>query len=141
LSEDEINAYEQAEKRISELTKKISSINSEISTINSCQSVVESIDLDFFLFDETRIMLDTAISTSVEAADKAWAIAKTEIIKKLSEPLATLEQELKTSQETEAILKPKVQGNQSIAELTEKIKREYSNIYVTSSKAAHELSS
>jgi hypothetical protein len=124
LSEDEINAYEQAAKRISELTKQINSINSEISTINGYQSVVESIKLDFFLSNETRIMLDTAISASVEAADKAWAAAKAEIIKKLSEPLAALEQELKTSQATETILKPKVQGNQAIAELADKIKAE-----------------
>lgn len=124
LSEDEINAYEQATKRISELTKQISSINSELSTINDYQSVVESIELDFFLSDKTRIMLDTAISASVEAADKAWAAAKAEIIKKLSEPLAVLEQELKTSQAIEATLRPKVQGNQAIAELADKIKAE-----------------
>jgi hypothetical protein len=124
LSEDEINAYEQAAKRISELTKQINSINSAISAINGYQSVVESIEMDLFLSDETRIMLDTAISASVGAADKAWAAAKAEIIKKLSEPLAALEQELKTSQATEATLKPKVQGNQAIAELVDKIKAE-----------------
>jgi ABC-type cobalamin/Fe3+-siderophores transport system ATPase subunit len=124
LSEYEIHTYEQATKRIGELTKQIASINSEADIINGYQSVVERIALDYSLSDETRAMLDTVIVTLVEAADKAWATAKMEIVKKLSEPLSPLGQELKTFKETEATLKPKVQGNKAIAELADKIKAE-----------------
>ena len=124
LSEDEINSYEQAVNNINKLTTLISSIKNEIDIINSFQSIVERIDIEYSLSEETRGLINNAIEVSIEAADKTWAAAKAEIVTKLSEPLPALEQELKSVMEVEVALKLKVQGNQVIAELANNIKAE-----------------
>jgi ABC-type cobalamin/Fe3+-siderophores transport system ATPase subunit len=124
LSEEEIKQYEQATMRVAELSKQISSINSEVEVVQGYQSVVASLDIDLLLSNETAEIVNKAIALSVEAADKAWAAARNEIVKKLLEPLPALNRELEAAKETETTLKPKVQGNQAIAEIAEKIKQE-----------------
>lgn len=124
LSEEEINQYERATKSIVELTRQIRDISSEVETINYYQTVVESVDICSLFSDETAELVQKAIALSVEAANKTWATVKTEIVQKLSEPLLTFNKELQEARETETNLKPKVQGNQAIAEIAEKIKQE-----------------
>jgi ABC-type cobalamin/Fe3+-siderophores transport system ATPase subunit len=124
LSEDEIVEYEKAVLRIAEFNKLIRNINSEVDYLRNLSSVVDGKRIDYPFSNETKDAVDSAIASAVEAADEIWLSIREDLLGKLTVQLAQLEQELVLAKKTEENLKPKVQGNQAIADLSEKTRTE-----------------
>ncbi|MHC6178779.1 TrlF family AAA-like ATPase [Clostridium sp. JNZ X4-2] len=127
ISDEELKSYDDTAVQIELLSKQISNITSELVFLDDYQSVVEKKNLDYPFSDETKAAIDAAIISAINSADAVWSTAKRAIVKKLREYLSEVNSKLSKAKDIEESLRPKVQGNKAIADISDKLKTENEN--------------
>lgn len=124
ISDDEIEKYDAAVKRVGAIQEELNEIKNDKEIIDSLSTVVNAVDIDSSLATDINQKFREAEKQVIEAADDKWLILKKEIINELDNRHATVLSEKATLDAAITILRPKISENKIIQNLTESLNKE-----------------
>lgn len=124
ISDEELKTYDAAMSQITVLTRAIELLQEDISELIAIDRVVVPIEIAFAYSSETSALLEASIEKVVMTAESVWATEKKIMLNKLRIAESKHKEELKKLDAIQDSLKTKVQGNQAISELSEKLRIE-----------------
>ena len=124
ISDDEIERYDAAVKRVGAIQEELNEIKNDKEIIDSLSTVVNAVDIDSSLATNINQEFREAEKQVIEAADDKWLILKKEIINELDNRHATVLSEKATLDAAITILRPKISENKIIQNLTESLNKE-----------------
>lgn len=124
LSEEDIQEYDNAISKVSQINVKIEQIKEEIIKVKTIKSVVIPIELNDFYSEKTKNMLECSIKDIIENVNDLWVSNRKKIIDELKRQLLIIEEDKKEQQDVINRLLPKIEKNESIKKLTQNIQDE-----------------
>jgi predicted ATPase len=124
ISDDELKAYDVAVEQIVTSSRTIELLQEEIEEIQTIDSLVVPVKMDYEFSNSTGALIESIIAKAIKSADSIWKTEKKAILDVVNAEKVKSVKELKKQQATRDSLKEKVQGNQAITELTERLRTE-----------------
>lgn len=124
VTADVMSRYDNALQEINFTSKLIEETNSEKEYLDRIDSIVQMRNIDYSFSETTKIAIDEAAKTAILSADKAWTDSKRKIVGDLENEICGERKTLSESQKIERELKPLVERNKAIAELTLRLEDE-----------------
>lgn len=124
VTEDDMTRYDSALETINSTNRLIEETNSEKEYLNRLDSIVVMRNIDYSFSETTKTAIDEAIKTAILFADKAWTNSKRKIVGDLENKICEERKTLSESQKIERELKPLVERNETIVELTQRLEDE-----------------
>lgn len=124
ITPEEQQRYDSAQADILRLQEFMQVTQNDINYLLVLTSVVARLNISNDLSVDTHNAINAAAVKAVVEADKIWTDARAGIIKGLEKQLAEQHAHIDIAKNTIAELNPKVQGNQALAEVIEKLRKE-----------------
>lgn len=124
LSKDELELYDNAVSEIDEITKQIKSLQEEKIFIENIDSLVVKKEFKYSFSENIWGLIESAMEESVKLADSIWTNNKQTIITNISNELIAKEMRRDELSEICSDLRPKIQENKMISEISKNIQKE-----------------
>jgi cell division protein FtsB len=121
VTEEEIKSFQNAVEQIQQITFEIKTHRNEQEFIESIESVLEKREINEKYFINIADIFQTTVEKIQKTADEHWKIERKQIIDKITEKVYKLNNDLNTYKKIEAELRPKMEGNEQIAKLSDAI--------------------
>lgn len=124
ISEDDIEKYDNAVKKITEISEKKSSINGDLHALKSMGTVIEAVELGTTLSSETKGQIETFQRETLLQVKELWENKKKELEEALSVRNQELDKQLQQNIELRDQLGVKIHENETLSRLSNLIKDE-----------------
>lgn len=124
LSKEDLDLYDKTVSEIHTINEQILSLRKDLTFVEEIDSLVEKRELNCSFSENIQKLIDLTIIQSVEAADTVWVNSKQAIITKISTELNAKESRQDELVEIRERLKPKIQENKVISEISTNIQQE-----------------
>lgn len=121
IKEDNLKSYETASKKINETDSLLQKVNADSNIIEPIETVLEIKGFPFGLTDESLSKVQEIQNSILKEANEKWSEKKKIILETFSSKRQDLDSEKETSQLIIDKLKPLIEQNKVIIELTNKI--------------------
>lgn len=128
LEEDDIKRYDTALTDRRMANEKLQELEKDISIITSIKSVVESINVNNLLTNDTKELVSAAVEEIKAVANEAWIKSQVELISKLIKKRSNLSKVIHENTEIIENLSSKISSNEAISKLTHEIQIEESRL-------------
>lgn len=124
LSKEDLDLYDKTVSEISTINEQILFLRKDLTFVEEIVSLVEKRELNCSFSENIQELIDVTIIQSVEAADAVWVNSKQAIVTQISTELNAKESRQDELVEIRERLKPKIQENKVISEISTNIQQE-----------------
>lgn len=121
LSEDDVKSYDEAKMKVNELEKKKEVAILDKENLISVDNIVEEIEFALNLSQDTSKKLSKCKELIITETKTMWDTAKKKIIEEIDENIASIVKEIEPYSKTIETLKVKIESNETVKLLTNKI--------------------
>ena len=124
LSKEELDLYDKTIEEFGIINEQILSLQKDLTNIQEIENVVEKRTFNFSLSDHIQELIGRATDDAITAANTLWVQSKQTIIDGITKELVEKESQRDQLLEIRDGLKPKIQENKIISELSNNIQKE-----------------
>lgn len=128
ISEDDVEKYDNAVKKIAEISELISGLSSDLQALESMKTVMETIELGMPLSIETREQIESFQAEMLGQIAELWENKKKEIREALSIRKQELEKQLQENIELREQLGVRIHENETLSRLSDLIRDEFDKL-------------
>lgn len=121
LSETDITTYENLLKTLADHKISLKQLESDRLHIQSIENLIEEKEFTAAISEPYKALLKEAQNQIVTTAHKQWAQYKSGYIKKIDEDILSLQVSISEGEKQITVLKPKIEGNAAIAQLSKEL--------------------
>jgi hypothetical protein len=124
LSEAEVKSYETASIQIVNVQSEIDRVTAEIESLSQIPSLLELKRITYPFSEEIKVLIEIAQQKIKTESDRLWDTQKGEILVSLRNTLRIFTEDLETQKNIELSFRDKIQSNNALAEVSNRIKAE-----------------
>ena len=128
ISEDDVEKYDNAVKKIAEISEMISSVSSDLQALESMKTVMGTVELVMPLSIETREQIESFQTEMLRQIAELWENKKKEIQEALSVRKQELDKQLQENIELREQLGVKIHENETLSRLSDLIREEFDKL-------------
>lgn len=121
LSEEDISAYDSLLKTLSSDKTTLSLLENDKIQIQSIESLIAETELNENISVSYIELLKDTQKQIISSAQEQWQKSKVSIIAKIDKEIIALQKSISDNEKKVAILKPKIEGNEAITQLSKEI--------------------